>query len=45
MPGQCELRWQLERMQCCMYAHVDTDCGTERHRHCMSYGAELLSRR
>ena len=30
-----ELRWELERMQCCVYAYMDTDGMAERHRHCL----------
>ena len=43
--AEYELRWQLERVQCCVYAYMDTDSGAERHRHCLFHSAELLSRR
>ena len=43
LSSECELRWELERMQCCLHPHMDADGGAERRWHGVSISTELLA--
>ena len=43
LSSEYELRWHLERMQCVMHTHMDTDGSAERRRRCVCYGDELFA--